>query len=213
MNGSSFNFLWRQIIPESITNPQYRIEEDSFDYIVRHTMMRPRQIQIHLEHLAMEFIGQTIQDKFVPRAISESSKKVAGFYVQEYLTEYPNLTKFINSFHKTVNVMEYKEFRRYVENALVRFHNKNDNITVESKVDTLYAMGFFGVVNFPEAGEVLGDAYRPPTKESRPHWVDFFFKNPHPSISLTLCDESVVALHPIFVDYASLRAHPTLIIG
>jgi hypothetical protein len=212
LRSGPFHTQWRQVMPETISNAHYRLEEDSFDYILRHTMMRPRQLQVHLEHLASEHHDQIVDPSRVPKAVAESSKKVAWHFIMEFRTEHPHLDGFISSLKDADNVMEFSKFRKLIEDAIIRFH-RGEAISVAAKVDAMYGMGFFGVLNFVENGTPLGDVYCPPTRESRRHYVDFFYKNPHPAISSTLRDESLVALHPIFVDYANLRAHPHLIIG
>lgn len=209
----NFNFLWRQIMPEHVTNSQYHLVEDTFDYIVRHTMFRPRQVQHHLEHLSSKFLDQNIDPTMVPNSIAESSKKIAKYFIEEFHTDHPSLGKFVNSLHKKDNIIEYRELKKIVADAIVKFHSGDTGLILEEKIDMLYAMGMLGVVNFVETGTEIGEVYCPPTRESKRHYVDFFFKNPHPSISGTLQDNSLVAFHPIFVDYASLRPHPTLIVG
>jgi hypothetical protein len=47
LQGTSFNHLWREVMPEGVLNSRYGIEEDSYDYILRHTMYRPRHLQLH----------------------------------------------------------------------------------------------------------------------------------------------------------------------
>ena len=209
----NFQLLWRQVMPEKILNSHYRIEEDSFDYIVRHTMYRPRQMQIHLENLASEHRDKNIDPSMIPNSIAESSEKIAKYFIDEFKTEHPKLGHFIASLHKKDNVMEYVKFKKIVADAITKFHPKQVGLLLEDKVDTLYSMGFFGIVNFVEHGDELINRYCPPSRESKRHYVNFFFKSPHPSISGTLNDDSLIAIHPIFVNYSNLRPHPTLIIG
>lgn len=211
--GGTFHDLWRQVVPEKVFNLHYKIEEDSFDYVLRHTMMRPRQLQIHLEHLASAFQDQVVDPSGIPKSISESSKAVAKHFINEFQTDHPNLDRFIGLLHGKNNIIEFRELRKIVSDALWRFQSTEDTQKIEQKVDTLYTMGFFGVLHFVQPGEVVGDLCCLPTKESTRHYVDFFFKNPHPAISSTLKDESLIAFHPIFVDHASFRPHPTLIVG
>jgi hypothetical protein len=210
VSAGNFNALWRQVIPEQITNNHYRIEEETFDYIVRHSMFRPRQVQIHLEHIGSQYPDRNIDPSMVPRAISESSKKIAKYFIDEFVSDHPSLGRFVSAFHRKDNVFEYRYFRSVIADKL---GPKDVDLVLEDKVDTLYAMGMFGVVNFIEPGSEVGDVYCPPTKESRRHFVDFFFKNPHPSISGTLKDDSIIAFHPVFADYCNLRPHPSLIVG
>lgn len=208
----TFSTLWRQVMPEKVHNSHYKLDEDTFDYIVRHTMLRPRHLQIHLSHLAKENIDLIVDPSSIPKSIADSSRKIARFYINEYQVDHPNLDKFIKSLRGKDNIIEFKELRNIVKSALDRFSN-NKNVAVDEKIDALYSIGFFGVVNFINQGQAHGDAYCPPTRESRRHYVEFFYQNPHTSISSSLEDDSPVAFHPIFLDYANLRPHPSLIVG
>lgn len=69
--GSNFYAAWRQVMPELVTNGTYRLEEDSLDYLIRHSMMRPRQLQIHLEHLSSDYRDKNIDPSMVPVAVAE----------------------------------------------------------------------------------------------------------------------------------------------
>jgi len=213
LNAESFQSLWREVMPETVTNTHYKIAEDSFDYLVRHTMMRPRQLQIHLEQLAKHYHGQTIGPAGVTKSIADSCKALTRHFITEFKIDHPNLDAFIGSLHGKDNVMEFESLVKITQDALKRFERGHARREVLTKIDTLYAMGLFGVVHFIEPGELIGDVYCPPTKESRRHYVEFFYNNPHPSITSMLDEESVVAFHPIFLDYANLNAHPTLIVG
>ena len=209
----SFYFLWRQVMPEYVYNAVYKIEEDSFDYLVRHSMMRPRQLQVHLEHLSNSYRDQIIDPKVVSKSISESCKQITQYYINEFSIDHPNLGRFIGSLHGKDNIFEYKTLVKITRDALRLYGNDYSLEEVWKKVDVLYAMGLFGVVHYVESGQVTGDIYCPPSKESRRHYVDFFYKNPHPNISTMLVDDSLIAIHPIFYDYVSLRPHSTMIVG
>ena len=208
-----FQVLWRQVFPESIVNPFYRLEEDSFEYVLRHTMLRPRQLQIHLDHLARRHRDLNIDPTMVPASIAESCRYLSTYFMQEYALDHPHLERFVLTFERKDNVLEFKSFRDLVLAGLQRFHGTKHGIDVDEKVDTLYAIGLFGIVRFVESGDPMQEQYYPPTRESRRHYVDFFFRKPYTKVSTRLEDDSLVALHPLFVNFANLRPHPTLIIG
>lgn len=149
----------------------------------------------------------------VPAAVAASSKSIAKFFIDEFRTDYPNLARFIASMHGRDNVMEYKQFRQLVSNGIHRYHVVEEDSEVEDIIDELYSMGLFGILTFIESGQESSGVYCPPTRESRRHFVDFFFKNAHASISGTLQDDSLVALHPVFIEHCNLRPHASLIVG
>ena len=149
----------------------------------------------------------------VPKAISESSQTLATNFVGEYGLDHPNLERFILTFEQKDNIMEFKTFRELVGAAVKRFHGPDSGIDVDDKLDILYATGLFGIVRFVGQGDLMQEPYYPPTKESRRHYVDFFFRKPYRKVSTRLADDALIALHPIFVDFANLRLHPSLIVG
>jgi hypothetical protein len=212
IQASNFSSLWQQVFPEHVYNTRYKLEEDSFDHVLRHTMFRPRHIQTHLGHLAASYEGKNIDPSMVPGAVSSSAKTVANNFVNECKIDHPKLREFINLFSEKENIMEYHKLREFVQLALKRFQ-PGSAVTVEERVDLLYAMGFFGLVKFVDSGAQLGDRYYPPTRESNRHYVEFFYKEPHSAISGRLKDDSLVALHPIFIDLVDLKPHPKLIVG
>lgn len=213
LKAGSFHTLWKQVFPESIIHPVYKIEEDSFEYLLRHTMLRPRQLQIHLNEMATAHPGLNIDPSMVPKSIANSSQNLAKFFMDEYSLDHPNLENFILTFHRKSNVMELKAFRDLVAAGIKRFHGPEHGINVDYKLDILYATGLYGIVQFVDPGDQMQERYYPPTRESRPHYVDFFFRKPYNKVSARFSDDTLIALHPIFVDFANLRLDPSLIIG
>jgi hypothetical protein len=208
-----FQTLWRQIFPEAVTNIFHRIEEDSFDYLARHTMLRPRQLQIHLGTLASNHRGANIDPSMVPKSVAESNRKLATHFINENLIDHPNLEGMILSFERRDNVMSFNVFREKIATSLRKAHGPDHGLNVDEEIDALYVMGLLGVLRFVEDGDMRRNRYYPPCKESRQHYVDFYYSAPDTKISARLADDTPVALHPIFVDFANLRPHPSLIIG
>lgn len=173
----TFNNAWRLIMPDSVINKFHGVSEDSFDYILRHTMYRPRHIQLHLHNIAKRYPNISIESNMLAGPVSETSKKIAVSFFKEYRTDHPKLEKFIQMFDRRDNIMEYKTFVEVLNTARQRF--KSDELSrnsVEDEIDNLYMIGCFGVVRFVESGELVGDRYLPPTRETKRHYVDFFTK-------------------------------------
>jgi hypothetical protein len=201
-------------MPEFVVNSFHKVEEDSFEYILRHTMLRPRQIQIHLSTLAAAHPGLNIDPSMIPKSIAESNQKLAKFFIDEYGLDHPYLRRMILSFENKDRVMAFKTFREHVATSVTKFSEPGRRINIDEAIDSFYVMGLFGAVRFMEAGDARRDSYYyPPARDGKQHYVDFFFRTPDTTISSRLSDDSEVALHPIFADYAKLRPHPSLIIG
>lgn len=210
-----FQHLWREIMPEKMVNPVYGVEEETSDYLMRHTMYRPRQLQIHLEKIGSMYPGKNIDPSMIPKAIRQSCRKLTTYYIQEYYIDHPNLEDFIHRFKKKLNVMPYVEFRGIVEASLKAF--KVTGISVRKKINMLYTMGFFGVIEFlDEHHEKMSDEYHylPPRKAGvSPYRVKFYYKEPQSRISATLEEEDLIAIHPMFFDTANMKPHPEYVIG
>lgn len=210
-----FDKLWREIMPEHLENPYYKLSEKSFDYLLRHTMQRPRQLQIHLQMLSEQFPDQNIDAKMIPKAVRQSCRKIVEYYIREYYIDHPNLDKFIARFHAKTNVLPYQEFREIVTDTIK--HYSVQGWTIDAKIDALYEMGFFGVVQQIEEHHPIADdefSYLPPRKAGiTPYCVMFYYKNPRSKIINKLRDDNLVALHPIFFDYADMKPHPDIIVG
>lgn len=210
-----FDKLWREIMPESLENPYYKLSEKTFDYLLRHTMHRPRQLQIHLQILSEQFSDQNIDAKMISKAVRLSCSKIVEYYIREYYIDHPNLDKFIARFHEKANVLPYQEFRDIVTDTIK--HYAVQGWTIDAKIDALYEMGFFGVIqNIAEHHPIADDefSYLPPRKfGTTPYRVMFYYKNPRSRIINKLRDDNLVAIHPIFFDYADMKPHPNMIVG
>ena len=212
-----FSTAWTSILPEKIINPHYKIEEDTYEYILRHSMYRPRHLQIHLNNLANLYEGRSITSSMVTRSLAQSSKEVASFYLKEYELDHPNLDKLLSSsFKGKENVMPYGVFRGIIADGLKTYRVKY--VTVDEKIDVLYSIGFFGIVERLSDRRKVDtlDRYYPPRKTTvGPYKVDFYYSEAtqRRNVSHTLSDNSLIALHPVFVDYVDMAPHEELIIG
>ncbi|HEY1607061.1 MAG TPA: hypothetical protein VGF77_15845 [Allosphingosinicella sp.] len=213
ISGHSFSHAWQQVMPRVLVNPVHKLEEDTFEYLVRHTMMRPRQLQIHLGALAKRHAGMTISPTMIPKSVAASSAEIAKYFIDEFALDYPNLDKFVLMFSDKNNVMEYSKFREQILHGLRKFDGESGGYLVDSRIDDFYSMGLFGIVRFAEDNNLNSGHYYPPTREGRHHYVEFFYRRPYSSVSGRLQDDALIALHPVFVDYANLKPHSSLIIG
>lgn len=211
---TNFDNLWSEVMPETITNPYYRVEEKSYDYILRHTMYRPRHLQLHLRNIARMYPAQNIDPSMIPKSINRSSRDMMANFIQEYKLDHPNLEGFMRRLKDKTNIMTFQDFHEYVDESLK--HYQANDVTTDEKIDLLYTMGFFGVVRYldTERRRMPGQPdYIPPRKSGQLHCVDFFYKDPILQVSSTLKDTSYIAFHPALVDYADMQPHPDLIVG
>jgi hypothetical protein len=217
LQGDKFQLLWREVMPETVVDPHTHIEEDSFDYLLRHTMYRPRQLQLHLQRLAKSWPGQVIQPTMIPASVSESSKEIAKYFIDEYRADHPNLGKFIAALSRKDNIVEFKALRHIVADSLRRYAVRRDDPVsdraVEEKIDVLYAMGFFGIVKTPNGRDKARDRYFPPAKHGERRYVDFYYLNPQSHVGESLADADLVAFHPVIAEMAEMQPVQDLLVG
>lgn len=210
-----FYDMWYEVMPEKIENKFYGIDENSYEYVLRHTMYRPRHLQIHLEEIAERYEGMNIDPSMVPKAIRESSKRIANYIIKEYKIDHPLMEPFLRRFKGATNIMPYTDFRYIVEKTLEAFGVTS--WTIDKKIDSLYNIGFFGIFKCLSTHHDQIDRlyrYKPPRKISiKPYQCDFYYVKPIEEASSVLDDQSLVTIHPIFFDYCDLIPHPDMIIG
>lgn len=211
---TSFKHLWSELFPETLRNKFYEINEDTFEYILRHTMYRPRHLQVHLLKLARRYPDSNMDKTMIAKSIRESCKELAETYIKEYEVDHPNLEAFLKKLRKVPNVMPYRDFRKIVKNMLRLFDVKMD---VDKKVDTLYQMSFFGVIVFLQADDDRIERvyrYTPPRKTGVPPYrVDFHYTESKVSVTSELREDDLIAIHPIFFDYCQQKPHDSYIVG
>jgi hypothetical protein len=214
-NIHNFKELWKEIMPEKIFNSYYRLEEDSFDYILRHTLYRPRHLQMHMEKLASICNERPIEPGRIPKAVHDTGIKIANSFINEYAIDHPNLKGFLAFFRRKPNVMPFKAFRDTVERALRQFNVEDTNAA--TKIDLLYTMGLFGVIEYLDENHeraLSNDRYIPPRKSGvLPYRVDFYYTNPRVNMSNELDDDQLITIHPVFVDLEDMSPHAEMIIG
>lgn len=209
----SFDQAWREFMPASITNGTYQVSENSYEYILRHTMYVPRHFQVILWNLCVATSGRTIAPADVPKCVRECETKLFEYWIDEYHGDCVDLRSFCKAFMGKQNVLRFSEFRRIVEKATSHLDSA---WKPEDAVDWLYSASFFGVVHkFTEEdlarGRVRG--YCPPARDGFRYQVLYFHKDKIGSVSRAIDDDDMVAVHPIFTHPLRLQAHSEIIAG
>src|SRR6185369_13240056 len=102
-----------------------------------------RHLQIHLKALGRKYPNSVIDESMIPKSIRESSMDIAHNFVLEYNVDHPNMDAFLKKLKGTQNVLPYSDFRKLIEEVIKLYSPELD---IETKIDLLYKMNFFGVV-------------------------------------------------------------------
>jgi hypothetical protein len=207
----NFDQIWNSLLPDRVLNVFYQIIEQSFDYILRHTMWRPRHLQIQLKTLAEMFPNQEIDAGMLRDSVRAACYNLVIFFVQEYEIDHPYLDAFLNMLRGQKNIMTYGELYSVVD-AVAR---QGDSISsIEETIISLYKIGFFGVYeNISPRHDSHRTGYVPPRKSSvQPYCFKFYYNSPtHEGLSFS--KETKVGIHPIFFDRCRLVQDPDMIVG
>ena len=209
-----FDDVWPKLFPAEIKNECYQFKENSFDYLLRHTQYRPRQLLRTLEALELKArAGQLDADGFSSTIHSMAKKNVEAF-IKEYTIDHPSLKKFCARFKNFPNVVEYSDFRQLVDKAIADY---GSYVSTDEKVDQLYNIGFFGTIKIlreHEYREYSKKHYIPPAlKDGTKYVCEYYYHKPEESISNSMKGDELVAVHPMFFDFCEQAAHHLYLVG
>ena len=213
-DGKGFDEIWPSLFPSNIPNNCYGIQESPFDYLLRHTQYRPRQILRTLEALEKEARYDSFDSKRFRQIVHRLASKNVDAFIKEYSIDHPNLKSFFHRFKNFPNICEYTSFRQRVEKII---SDLGSFVPLDEKIDQLYNMGFFGTLKElrgHEVQEISETSYVPPTKyRGEKYHCKFYYHYPDESISGALQGEDIVVIHPMFFDYCEQEHHSTAIVG
>lgn len=209
------------VLPASVQNARYTsVDENSFDYILRHTMWRPRHVQQHVVKLAELYPEQLIDHHMLRASVSSTCQDLVQEFIEEYSIDHPNIGIFLKMFSGHPNVMPYEDFTNLLSVAIGKFDGQKKwagTVGFQQKVEALYRMGFFGIVHEIAEGDLLPPdvEYLPSSKlHGRRYYMEFYYRSTTTEPVYTRVPKGgLVAIHPIFFQHCKMRAHPTMIVG
>jgi hypothetical protein len=111
---------WDALFPFEVTNAKVKdVKEHSFLYIVRHTLWRPREIQMYM-HAILERMeaarGPATEEMFRQAVREESQQIVRSEFLEEFLSEYPGMINLMEKLEglSLKSVMSYADIRRRI---------------------------------------------------------------------------------------------------
>jgi Cdc6-like AAA superfamily ATPase len=110
-----FSDLWPEYMSEKITNPIHNIEENTFEYILRHTLFRPRQVLTHLQMILdkwdEKYTSFKVDPSFIPQVVAETNEDMADQVSKQIAKVYHNIQPFLKSWYKSDSIMEVITFK------------------------------------------------------------------------------------------------------
>lgn len=195
----SFEEVWREYFPERLRNDVHGVEEDTWGYVLRHSLYRPRQVLLHVQEILDEWDSRSpnqpfrVDPTFIPNVVADSNVRLSQHVVNELRLDFPHLDALLRSFRGLPSVMPALEittrFERYLGISAERFD--------EAFVD-LYNYGIFGV----SASQHPSDPRRP----SSAFMFGFMSRDFDRHVLGPMSDRSLIALAPMFAEYCGCRS-------
>lgn len=176
---------WEMIFPKTING------QDSFSYLLRYTLMRPRdliQLCNYCKDVAENHNSNKIDQKVINKALPEYSRWKLDDLVIEYKVQYPFLEKiFWNVFYRGPHRFDTEKLKKLLNPQLNQWGSEEKIkyfLPIEKLLDALYRIGFVGAV---KPGNI------------------FYFYN---GIPITISDINEFVIHPAF--RAALEIHESI---
>jgi hypothetical protein len=199
--GRPFDEIWREFFPDRIRNDMHGMEEDSYNYLLRHTLYRPRQLLIHVQNILNEWDLRSVHapfkvdPTFIPKIVADTNFELAEFVVNELALDFSSLNEFLKCFRGLPSVMPWSELSNRIERYLGASPDKVGEIFTD-----LYNYGFFGVSHMQ-----AGTDGKKPYAQFR---FGFMNRKVERNVAGGLEDRSLIALAPVFVEYCGCKPSP-----
>jgi len=199
---SRFNDVWSEYLPERILNTTHGIEENTFEYILRHTLYRPRQVLNHIFTIISHWDetnsgSDKIQPSFIPGVIAKNNKIMATKVAEHLSRIYPNVINFLKSWQGSSSIIEVSKFREKINRYFFGDAGLNEHNETDKLFDELFDFGIFGV---------HANTQTNPISKRVEFCFAFVGDNINSSIHNSMKDNDLIAFSPMFREYCGCHA-------
>lgn len=231
-SGLTDDSAWKAIFPDKLSHAVDRsLEESTFDYVLRHTLMRPRDFQVHWKMIHDLSEGGVVTEDSLREGVRIGAERLATYYFDEWAGEFPFLPGILDLFRESASVFVYDSSFRDVLSSAVSLVNsyleveavgsaialpfrtaqkRNKNgcvmVTREFVLQLLYSVGFLGKLR---EGALVETESRVLEFASKKYSCWFYCYQKYPNISAG----DTLVIHPIFYERYAIRPSEPLIVG
>jgi hypothetical protein len=194
---NQFIDVWHEYMPDKVRNDIHNLEEQSFSYILRHTLYRPRQVLAHLQ-MVLDKWDETsdsfrVDPSFIPQVIASNNYTMAKQVAFQLEKRHPGLSTFLQSWSgrpMTVSVGEFQD-------RMLRLLSYLTPQDINSVFDDFFNFGIFGI-----ASKVSPIKGADQTCFRFGYVGDRFARN----INTSVDENDLLALSPMFREYCGCTA-------
>lgn len=197
---NKFSDLWETIFPQNVRNNVYNVDENSFDYVLRHTLHRPRQLQDHIFEIFQNWYEKTggtekIPSSFITKKVSETNRSLATEVAKHLSYNYPNIISFLLSWDNSNTYTTVSELKDRIQKYLLDDYDKSIT-SINRIMDELYLFGIFGIdckedIEFKTKSKCFYFAFAGDLRLSLIHH--------------SVKDSDIVAFSPMFREFCGLK--------
>lgn len=197
------NYCWQQIFEKSGQNLLGK-PENSFDYVLRHTLYRPRDLLRSCKYMRNKAIELGYIDKIPFKILVEYlptfCEDSIDFLEDEYHSRLEQLIDVIAEFNSLSNIMDYDVFLDTVKSAI----SKNGlDIKDRDMEKLLYEIGFVGGMRLTYPSRKDPKLFKKPK---------YNFKFSFNKLRFNLKTANKVCIHPMFYELLSVDADTDIIV-
>ncbi len=199
---TKFTDVWNEYMPEKLMNTVHGTEEYTFDYIIRHTLYRPRQVLSHIHSIISLWdegnsSNEKIDPSFIPGALAKNNKLLASKVTEHLSRIYPNITSFLKSWQGSSTIIEVQKFREKISRYFFGDASFADFAETDKIFDELFDFGIFGISTNQKSKD-----------NSRKLEFKFAFvgDNINSSIHNSVRDNDLIAFSPMFREYCGCQS-------
>lgn len=189
---SHFLDVWHDFMPDKIRNDDHKIDEPSFNYLLRHTLYRPRQILLHVQEILDLWDQRSekfrVDPSFIPAVVASMNQKIAQTVVNQLELDYQGLNSFMKSWRGHTTTATVGEFQERIR----RVFGIAENHRVYEFFDTLFNFGIFGIA---ERRDLVSGA---PQARFR---FDYVGDGLTPGVHFSVDDKDIIAFSPMFREF------------
>jgi hypothetical protein len=186
-----FQDIWLEHMPPKVRNSSHQLEENSFSYILSHTLYRPRQVLAHLQAIFNNWDSLSgsprVDPTFIPGVVANTNYELSRSVISQIEVKHPGITAFFQSWNGAPNTMMVGDFQDRLRRIMG--YTIPDSHTV---FNDLFNFGVIGLTPIRSATE------RAPQNYFRFGFVgDRMSRNVHTTVDAT----DLLALSPMLHEY------------
>ena len=151
---NQFVDVWHEFMPDRVRNEVHRIDENSFQYVLRHTLYRPRQLLTHLQRILDRWDETSdafrVDPTFIAPVVARTNYDLAQSVVNQLEVAHPGFDAFMRSWNGAQNVITVAQFQERLKKVFECPSAQEAN----QLFSALFNFGIFGIA--PKAALAKG---------------------------------------------------------